>query len=98
MEIGYPLPCDSHVWIHDGYREDVLEVKVRIVTDLPAEGGDLRLVYLKLKTSNNLELKGSINEQVWQHVTDIVYLFFKVMVRTFKCITIVIYSDQNDSL
>ena len=98
MEIGYPLPCDSHVWIHDGYREDVLEVKVRIATGLPADGGDLRLVYLKLKASNNLESKGSINEQVWQHVTDIVHLFFKVMFRTFKCITIVIYSDQNDSL
>ena len=57
MEIGYPLPCDSHVWIHDGYREDVLEVKVRIVTDQPAEGGDLRFINLKLKTSNSLELK-----------------------------------------
>ena len=43
----------------------MLEVKVRIVTDLPAEGGDLRLMYLKLKASNSSLLKGSISQQVY---------------------------------
>ena len=43
LEIGYPRPCDFHEKYHEGYREDEIEVKVRIVSDLPTKGGDLRL-------------------------------------------------------
>ena len=43
LEIGYPQPCDFHEKYHEGYREDEIEEKVRIVSDLPTKGGDLRL-------------------------------------------------------
>ena len=37
LEIDYPQPCDFQGDNPDGIREDGLEVKVRIVTDLPTK-------------------------------------------------------------